>query len=86
MLRDLLERDAADWAVARSDERLAATIACHSAVRAGQPLQPETMAAIVRDLATTAHPTLCPHGRPTIVRIPRDDVSRWFGRSGWKRQ
>jgi DNA mismatch repair protein MutL len=86
VLRDLLERDAADWAVARSDERLAATIACHSAVRAGQPLQPETMAAIVRDLATTAHPTLCPHGRPTIVRIPRDDVSRWFGRSGWKRQ
>jgi len=86
VLRDLLERDAADWVVARSDERLAATIACHSAVRGGQPLQRETMAAIVRDLASTAHPTLCPHGRPTIVRIPRDDLSRWFGRSGWKRQ
>lgn len=86
VLRDLLERDAADWVVARSDERLAATIACHSAVRGGEPLQRETMAAIVRELATTAHPTLCPHGRPTIVRIPREDVSRWFGRSGWKRQ
>jgi DNA mismatch repair ATPase MutL len=44
------------------------------------------MAAIVRDLGTTAHPTLCPHGRPTSVRIPREDVSRWFGRTGWKRQ
>ncbi len=86
VLRDLLERDAADWVVARSDERIAATIACHSAVRGGQSLQLETMAAIVRDLASTVHPTLCPHGRPTIVRIPRDDVSRWFGRSGWKRQ
>jgi hypothetical protein len=32
------------------------------------------------------HPTLCPHGRPTVVRIPRADVSRWFGRAGWKRQ
>ena len=32
------------------------------------------MAAIVRDLGRTAHPTLCPHGRPTIVRIPRDEV------------
>ena len=86
VLRDLLERDAADWVVARSDERIAATIACHSAVRGGEPLQLPTMAAIVRDLASTAHPTLCPHGRPTIVRIPRDEVSRWFGRSGWKRQ
>jgi DNA mismatch repair ATPase MutL len=44
------------------------------------------MAAIVRDLGVTAHPTLCPHGRPTSVRIPRADVSRWFGRTGWKRQ
>jgi DNA mismatch repair ATPase MutL len=44
------------------------------------------MAAIVRDLGATAHPTLCPHGRPTSVRIPREDVSRWFGRTGWKRQ
>ena len=64
VLRDLLERDAADWVVARSDERIAATIACHSAVRGGQALQLETMAAIVRDLASTVHPTLCPHGRP----------------------
>jgi DNA mismatch repair ATPase MutL len=44
------------------------------------------MAAIVRDLGATAHPTLCPHGRPTSVRIPREDVSRWFGRTGWRRQ
>jgi DNA mismatch repair protein MutL len=86
LLRDLLEREATDWVVQRSEERVAASLACHSAVRAGQTLKAETMAAIVRDLATTRHPTLCPHGRPTIVRIPRDDVSRWFGRTGWRRQ
>jgi DNA mismatch repair ATPase MutL len=44
------------------------------------------MAAIVNDLGRTREPLLCPHGRPTIVRIPREEVSRWFGRSGWKRQ
>jgi DNA mismatch repair protein MutL len=86
VLRDLREREAADWAVAGMRDRLAATLACHSAVRAGQPLNLEQMASIVRDLFRTAHPTLCPHGRPTVVRVPREEVSRWFGRTGWRRQ
>ncbi len=86
VLRDLKEREAADWAVAGTRDRLAATLACHSAVRAGQPLPVEQMAAIVRDVFRTAHPTLCPHGRPTIVRVPREELSRWFGRTGWRRQ
>ncbi|HEY7510420.1 MAG TPA: DNA mismatch repair endonuclease MutL [Vicinamibacteria bacterium] len=86
VLRDLLEREGSQWLVASLRERLAATLACHSAVRAGQPLPPDAMAAIVRDLAGTSHPTLCPHGRPTIVRIPRAELTRWFGRGGWSRQ
>jgi DNA mismatch repair protein MutL len=86
LLRDLKEREAADWAVAGTRDRLAATLACHSAVRAGQPLNVEQMASIVRDVFRTAHPTLCPHGRPTVVRVPREELSRWFGRTGWRRQ
>jgi DNA mismatch repair protein MutL len=86
VLRDLKEREAADWAVAGMRDRLAATLACHSAVRAGQALNVEQMASIVRDVFRTAHPTLCPHGRPTIVRVPREELSRWFGRTGWRRQ
>jgi DNA mismatch repair protein MutL len=86
ILHDLAERDAADWAVAGARDRLAATLACHSAVRAGQPLGSEVMSAIVRDLFRTAHRTLCPHGRPTMVRVPKDELSRWFGRTGWRRQ
>jgi len=86
LLRDYRERESAEWLVSGARERLAATVACHSSVRAGQPLARETMQAIVADLARTEHPTLCPHGRPTVVRIPREDVSRWFGRSGWRRQ
>ena len=86
LLRDLKEREAADWAVAGTRDRLAATLACHSAVRAGQSLNLEQMGSIVRDVFRTAHPTLCPHGRPTVVRIPREELSRWFGRTGWRRQ
>jgi DNA mismatch repair protein MutL len=86
VLRDLKEREAADWTVAGTRDRLAATLACHSAVRAGQALNVEQMASIVRDVLRTAHPTLCPHGRPTIVRVPREELSRWFGRTGWRRQ
>ena len=86
ILRDLLEREAAEWAVSGARDRLAATLACHSAVRAGQPLGLEPMVAIVRDLYATQHRTLCPHGRPTLVRVPREEVSRWFGRTGWRRQ
>jgi DNA mismatch repair protein MutL len=85
-LEELAEREGSEWAVAGVRDRLAATLACHSAVRAGQPLNVEAMSAILRDLGRTAHPTLCPHGRPTIVRLPREDITRWFGRGGWKRQ
>ena len=86
ILRDLKEREAAEWAVAGTRDRLAATLACHSAVRAGQALNLEQMGSIVRDVFRTAHPTLCPHGRPTVVRVPREELSRWFGRTGWRRQ
>jgi DNA mismatch repair protein MutL len=86
LLRDLLEREGTEWLVGSARERACATLACHSSVRAGQALPAEAMTAIVRDLARAAHPTLCPHGRPTVVRVPRAEVTRWFGRAGWRRQ
>jgi DNA mismatch repair protein MutL len=85
LLRDLREREEKDWIVAGSRDRLAATLACHSAVRAGQELSRESMTAIVRELGTAEHPSLCPHGRPTSARVPRQDLARWFGRTGWGR-
>ena len=86
LLAELLDRDSTEWTVSSARERLAATLACHSAVRAGQPLGAETMRAIVSGLWAARQPALCPHGRPTRVRVPRDDVSRWFRRTGWRRE
>jgi DNA mismatch repair protein MutL len=86
LLREFERREEGEWIVETPRDRMAATLACHSAVRAGQSLALETMTVIVRELGQTAHPTLCPHGRPTLVSIPRDEVSRWFGRTGWRRR
>ncbi len=59
-------------------ERLTITTACHSAVKAGDALTQEQMAALLRDLAQTEDPFTCFHGRPTLVTIPLGQVERWF--------
>jgi DNA mismatch repair protein MutL len=86
VLRDLADREDAGWAVSQPLEKLAATVACHSAIRAGQPLAREPMVRLLADLMAARQPGLCPHGRPTMVRVPQAEVARWFGRVGWKRQ
>jgi DNA mismatch repair protein MutL len=85
LLAELVDRESADWAVSSARDRIAATLACHSAARAGQPLALDAMRAIVNGLWAARQPASCPHGRPTRVRVPRDDVSRWFRRTGWAR-
>lgn len=67
------------------DERsqaLLATVACHSAIRAGQVLDMTEMRALVRELEATRVPTACAHGRPTLLEISRLDLEREFGRRG----
>jgi DNA mismatch repair protein MutL len=86
MLGDLTDREEGSWAVSEPLEKLAATVACHSAVRAGQALAREPMARLLVDLHAARQPGLCPHGRPTMVRVPQSEVARWFGRTGWRRQ
>jgi DNA mismatch repair protein MutL len=60
-------------------ERLASE-ACHSSVRAGDRLEREEAIALVSRLFATEHPWNCPHGRPTVVRIPRGKLEEWFQR------
>jgi DNA mismatch repair protein MutL len=55
-------------------------MACHSAVRAGEPLNQDQMAALLeqRHLASETHH--CPHGRPTALVFSRNELERQFGR------
>lgn len=61
-------------------ERLVATMACKAAVKAGDPLSADEMAALFRALVDTALPAHDVHGRSGIVRLSWDELDRRFGR------
>lgn len=61
-------------------ERLAATVACKAAIKAGDTLSPGEMRALFTALGATALPAHDVHGRATIVHVPWDEVDRRFGR------
>jgi len=61
-------------------KRIAATMACHAAVKANDPLTPEKMAHILEELRQTAYSTICPHGRPVMLRLTRREVEKNFQR------
>ena len=63
-----------------SADRVAATLACHGAVRAGQSLAPEEMRELVRRLEQTEAPHTCPHGRPTTVHLSESWLAQTFRR------
>jgi len=62
-------------------QNLLSLMACHAAVRAGDPLSPEEIAALIaqRELADDIHH--CPHGRPTALLFSRQDLDRQFRRT-----
>ena len=62
------------------EERLAIATACHTAVRAGDRLDQTTMTGLLEELARTEDPYSCFHGRPTMVRVGRNVLERWFYR------
>ena len=61
-------------------ERLAATVACKAAVKAGDSLAPAEMRALYTALARTTLPAHDVHGRSTIVQVSWDELERRFGR------
>lgn len=61
-------------------ERLAALLACHNAIRAGQPLTDPEMRALIRQLEAVEVPGHCAHGRPTMLHISQHDLEREFSR------
>ena len=62
-------------------ERLAIATACHTAIRAGDPLDATGAAALLADLEATDDPFTCFHGRPTMIAVSRDQMERWFLRT-----
>ncbi|MDL2233835.1 DNA mismatch repair protein MutL, partial [Ruminococcaceae bacterium OttesenSCG-928-L11] len=61
-------------------ERMYYTIACKSAVRAGDENSPYELDAIIKKLEKNPQITHCPHGRPVSIRMSRGRIEKLFGR------
>ncbi len=83
MLFELLETvDAEKKNSARETLRdeIAASLACHAAIKVNMPLAPEKMRWLIDRLLQTSSPTTCPHGRPVILRLTMRDILKGFHR------
>jgi DNA mismatch repair protein MutL len=83
MLQELLEQ------FTREDQRLnletvrtriAASIACHAAIKVNTPLDSNKMEWLLGELSQTAFPFSCPHGRPVVLRYSYRDIQKAFKR------
>jgi len=71
-----LEQGAGPTALDDVRKEMAASIACHAAVRANHPLTREEMVRLIADLERCESPTRCPHGRPILVRVDHEELLR----------
>ncbi len=78
---DFIEELAAGGTPHIEGDRLIATLACHSAVRAGEQLTMEEMRQLIREMEELDVLQTCPHGRPTVIRISVERLAREFGRT-----
>jgi DNA mismatch repair protein MutL len=60
--------------------RIAASIACHAAIKINMPLEQNKMEWLLSELAKTECPMSCPHGRPVVLRYSVKDIQRAFKR------
>lgn len=77
---ELLELVTREDSPADPRRRVAASLACHAAVRAGQTLAPEEMRELIHQLEACDTPQTCPHGRPTMLHLSADELARRFSR------
>jgi len=61
-------------------DKMLATMACKTAIKAGQPLPREKMEYLLQELFQAPNRSLCPHGRPIIVKISRSQIEKGLKR------
>jgi DNA mismatch repair protein MutL len=83
MLHELLDQFSREDQALNLDQirgRIAASIACHAAIKVNMPLEQNKMEWLLRELAKTDCPMTCPHGRPVVLRYSVKDIQRAFKR------
>ncbi|HUA16281.1 MAG TPA: DNA mismatch repair endonuclease MutL [Verrucomicrobiae bacterium] len=79
-LLDQLSREEQSLNLEKIRTRIAASIACHAAIKVNMPLEHNKMEWLLAELAKTEHPMSCPHGRPVVLRYSVKDIQRAFKR------
>ncbi len=79
MAHELVE-NGGSFSLERKIGDLVATLACHSAIRAGQALSVEEMQALLENMDEFPLSSFCPHGRPVSVEYPFYRLEKDFGR------
>jgi DNA mismatch repair protein MutL len=79
-LLDTVDAEKKDSARETLRDEIAASLACHAAIKVNMPLAPEKMRWLIDRLLQTSSPTTCPHGRPVILRLTRRDILKGFHR------
>src|SRR5580658_7026334 len=83
MLHELLDqfsREEQELNMEKVRARIAASIACHAAIKVNMPLQQNKMEWLLAELAKTECPMSCPHGRPVVLRYSMKDIQKAFKR------
>jgi DNA mismatch repair protein MutL len=76
LIDQLASRDSSNpW-----EEKIAQSLACHGAIRAGKQLTVEEMKELIKQLEQTKQPRACPHGRPTMIHLSSHQLEKEFGR------
>jgi len=82
MITALLDTLARKEGLNPREEKMAESLACHGAIRAGQQLGNEEMRELITQLEQTKQPRACPHGRPTMIHLSTRQLEKEFGRLG----
>jgi DNA mismatch repair protein MutL len=83
MLHELLDQFSREEQALNMEKvraRIAASIACHAAIKVNMPLQQDKMEWLLAELAKTDCPMSCPHGRPVVLRYSMKDIQKAFKR------
>ena len=79
-LLDQFQREEQELNLEKARTRIAASIACHAAIKINTPLEQNKMEWLLTELAKTEYPMTCPHGRPVVLRYSVKDIQKAFKR------
>ena len=83
LVREILDgvaREARALSLGELRRSIAATVACHAAIKVNMPLDQEKMSWLLLELSKTECPMTCPHGRPIVLRYDMKEIQKAFKR------